>query len=1246
MRNQFESIAFVLIVSIILTISSVGAAGMLSTTIPIFFVQNDGQMDDQTLYFADAHGFGLYLVKDGEIFQPVDAPAVRITYLRANAAVSVEGEEELEGRANFLLGNNESQWITNVPTFSAVRYDDLYPGITLVYHAGTTVLKREFIVEPGVNPAAIKMQYSGQEGLSLTENGAILIRTSGGTLIETAPICYQVVDGQKVSVAGGYHLSSGNIVTFSLGKYEPCLPVIIDPVLDYSTYVGGTQDDRGAGIGLDDFGYIYIAGSTKSTNFPLSNSPPYQQKLNGSWDVFIFKIKPDGSLPVYSTYIGGFYEDQAHDLVVDNSTGIATITGYTYSPNYPITRGGPKFNESDVFVTQVNAAGSGLVWSTVLGGNWTEEGISIALRSDGDPVVVGFTGSSDFNVTTSDPWNGCTDAFVARFNGNNGARISNRYFGGSGNDYAYGVALNGTDRIFITGSTDSPNFTVAPGFRALNSGQTDAFITVMSPTLTILKDTYLGGIQNDIGTGIAVDQNSYPYITGYTNSPVSPYSLFPITPGAYQPNYAGGKNDAFITKMDPTLNVLNYSTYLGGNLEDRAYDIALDSGMRAYVTGWTTSDDFPTHNAIYPSRNGIRSDAFVTEMNTTGQDLVFSTYLGGSYVDEGRAIFVTPDGVNMTLTGYTESSEFPIARPYQGFLAGFPPIRYPDAFITKIVKLVPLVDFYGDPTIGCSPLTVNFTDASVGDPFPVTSWLWDFGDGTTSTEQNPVHTYYRNGTSAKRFNVTLTATNQDGSATLTRFFYIKVCPEMIPNFTSNKQIGCVGSNATIKFFNNTVGNPDMLYWDFGDGDVGTTGPGVTFINHKYTEPGLYTVTLIANNSCCNTSFIREEYIDIRDVPVANFTAEPRIGFVPLFVQFFNQSTGRPSSWEWDLGPVNSSEQNPNYTYTTTGNRTVKLTVCNFCGCNMSTQSKFIKVGDPLAASFVPNKTSGFAPLKVGFADTSTGIPTYWEWDFGDNTTPVNVTTNATQIHTFTDPGVYGVTLKVSNIFGEDLSPPQYITAGPRANVTWSPQTLIVPTNATTLVNLTLDQAPYGLAGYNITVYFDDVLGGNFTSIEFPPWAANLSHKGPLPAPVVALDAIDLDGIIDPGATNIPLAYFKVKGNTPMPTFLKVTINMMTDDIGGDVNPKTIPAKITVVRLLMFPGATKFPTDPHEDQKFYDVDGNKKITFNDVVIYYRNLQTGWTASNQYIPFFDYDNKNGVTFNDVIVLYNKAKQWQMP
>ena len=1170
MQVNGESIALVLIASLLLICSASGAAQVASYTLPVCFIENNGQIDEQVLYFADTADYSVYLTKQGNVISTAEPlTAVQITYLGSDPLAELEGEGILPGKANYLIGDDESSWITGVPLFASVRYKHLYPGTDLVFHGGVNSLKSEYVLSPGADPSLIRMRYSGQEKLSLDAAGNLLVTTSAGTFTETEPYAYQVIDGREVPVSCEFVTMNTGILSFSTGAYERDLPLVIDPSYNFSTYLGGSRDDRGSGIGMDDAGNVYVVGTTHSTDFPLANSPAYQERLNGSSDIFASKFSPDGTILYYSTYIGGNNTDVAASMVVHNISGEVTFTGFTESDNYPLTPAFvvPRGGNSDAIVTRLNSDGSDLVWSRLINGNKSDTGMGIAMNEiSGELVVVGYTNSDNFPTwPVVNLFLGATDGFVAEF-ANDGNVILFSYLGGTNYDWANAVALvqNTSGNIWVTGETRSLNFPTSSGaFRNTNHGGSDAFITELFwSNLTINASTYLGGSGTDGATGIALDPNNYPYVTGFTSSPISPINLFPVTPNpnGYQTSFGGGQWDAFITKMAQDLSRLNYSTYLGGNDDDKAYGIAVDANRTAYVTGWTMSTNFPKKYPTQPTKGeGFRvPDAFVTQMNQTGNGLLFSTFLGGTYYDEGDAIAITADGLNITVTGYTESINFPTLNPYQPALAGFPAVRFTDAFVTKYIRIPPIANFTGEPIEGCSPLRVNFTDTSLYNP---TSWLWEFGDGNTSPDQNPNHTYFNtNVNAAKNFTVNLTVCNIDGCNNTSKVNYTRVCPQPFADFTADNRTGCLNlGNNTIQFnvttYRGGVRTGPALAWNWSFGDdtyalVNFTNRNVT---HTYNKTGNFTVSLTYENTCCNNTTTKEGFIDIRTKPVADFYAIPTGGLVPLDVQFYDNSTERPSDWFWTFGAGqgNSTEQNPEHTYETPGAYTVRLKACNFCDCDWENKTQYIRAGIP--------------------------------------------------------------------------------------NLTFSPDTLVVPTNDTTEIELFLEKAEDGLSGYDLKVFWADSVHGNINEVEFPSWALNTSQSS-LPNYFVDIKAVDLLNQVNPGAEDIELVELYLEGN--ITTFsstitLNVSVNELDDDLGNPIVTNNVPATITVVRLLPFPGETSPPTDPFEDQVYWDLNGNERIDFNDVILFFQNMQ--WIRDNQYVPFFDYNSNGLIDFDDLIELF---------
>jgi hypothetical protein len=594
--------------------------------LPLSFEANRGQTDPQVKFVARGQGYTLFLTRRAEtvlvlrkpapqrdLLKPaalVSVPAtlnpdaagppaiVRMKLVGANAKPRAEALDELPGKANYFIGNDPKKWRTNVPLYAKVRYRDVYPGVDLMYYGNQRQLEHDFIVAPGADPRSITLNLAGAEKLSLDPQGALVLVVKDGELRLDKPHIYQDVDGARREISGGYVLKNAHRVGFQVAAYDASRPLVIDPTLFYSTYLGGSSNEHGLGIAVDAAGNACVTGYTLSTNFPTT-SGAIQSANQGGYDAFVTKLNPAGSAPlVYSTYLGGGSDEQGLGIAVD-AAGNAYVTGYTQSTNFPTTSGAfQTANQGlvDAFVTKLNPTGTApLVYSTYLGGNDQEQGD--------------------------------------------------------------GIAVDATGNAYVTGYTQSTNFPTTPGaFQTANQGGYDAFVTKLNPTgsAPLVYSTYLGGSDLDQGRGIAVDAAGNAYVAGYTQS-----TNFPTTSGAFQPAPAGGLTDAFVTKLNPTGSApLVYSTYLGGSSGDAGFGIAVDSIGNAYVTGFTHSTNFPTTAGAIQSANQGGYDAFVTALNPLGTaPLIYSTYLGGSSDEIGHGIAV--DAGNAYVTGDTESTNFP-----------------------------------------------------------------------------------------------------------------------------------------------------------------------------------------------------------------------------------------------------------------------------------------------------------------------------------------------------------------------------------------------------------------------------------------------------------------------------------------------------------------------------------------------------------------------------------------------------------
>ncbi len=1235
-------IILILLISLLAGIPCVSAASdelsVQLTKLPLSFIENQGQEQSPVLFHVEAAGHSIYFTPDEFVLAASDPAAglssvIRINIPGSDPDVVVEGVDLLPGTANFFTGNDPSKWYVEVPTYGAVAYRGVLPGTDLVFRGTEGFLKREFVLSPGADPKSIMMEYTGGEGLSVDAEGNLLVETTLGTLYEAAPVSYQIIGGERVAVDSWYILLGDDRVGFEIGPYDTAYPLIIDPELDYSTYLGGSNEDRGYAVAVDSAGSAYITGFTQSTDFPLPVAQVFQDLLAGGTDAFVTKLTPDGTQLVYSTYLGGSADDVGTGIVVDDYNN-ATLTGYTLSCDFPVWEA-VQYNKSscygsDAFVTRLWDNGTALVYSTYLGGCGDDAGLGIAINSsvNTDTFVTGYTFSPDFPNTSAFQPNlsGGSDAFVTniQYTGLTNATIPfSTFLGGDQNDQGKAIALDASGNIFVTGTTRSSNFPTQSAFRPNIRGTRDAFVTKMNPTASALVySTYLGGLGDEEGNGIAVDSAGDAYVTGMTQS-----SNFPVTLYAFQ-SLRKGIQDAFVTKFTNSGTVLNYSTYLGGGGLESGSGIVVDSAGTAYIAGYTDSIDYPVANAIYPNRNGFQYDAFLTRMSVNGSQLVFSTYLGGTYADQAMGI-AKDSGANITMTGWTQSRNFPVKNAFQPAYAG--PF---DAFVARIMQQPPVANFTGQPVKGLPPLAVQFNDTSTGSP---TTWSWLLGDGNTSSEQNPAHTYMSPG----NYTVNLTVSNVDGSNTTGKFEYIQVGVPLITNFIANVTSGLIP--LTVNFTDMTNDTPILWNWSFGDGSWNNTAQNVTY---TYTNAGYYNVSLNATNDYGSNTTTKYLYIVAGDIPAANFTGSPLNGTAPLPVNFIDNSTSIPTAlnWTWDFGDGNTTVLtgggDVGHTYTTEGNYTVNLTVWNIYGSNTSSLFEYISVGEVPVANFTATPVYGAEPLDVNFTDFSTGTPTLWNWSFGDGNT-TSYTTNATFNHTYLNAGNYTVDLTVSNMYGSNtMERFRYITVYGNVsivNLTFVPSTFTIPTNSTTAGSLILEKAEQGLAGYNITVFFDNPTAANFVVLTPPAWSdPSFTVNSSIPASSFWLKILDNANAVQPGDTNIVLARFNSTGVTPMSTMLNVTVTQMDTDTGDAVVTNSVPAQVTVVALLNLPGEALPPTDPFHDGVYWDLNGNGRIDFNDVVLYFNYLE--WMQANEPVSLFDYNNNGRIDFNDLILLFN--------
>ncbi len=648
------------------------------------FEANRGQTDPRVKFLARAPGHAVFLTPTEAVLvltqpappkaddrrmqrrgrgegEPATQRVLRMSFLGTSTEPLVAGGVELPGKANYFIGKDPAKWRTHVPTYAQVRYQDLYPGIDLLWYSNPRELEYDFIVAPGADPTTIGLGIQGADGLEIDRQGDLVLSVDHGALRLRKPFIYQEGAGGLQEVSGGYVLKDPHHVGFQFGAYDRSRPLVIDPGLSYSTYLGGTDGNRGIGIAVDASGNAYVTGNTISTDFPTT-SGAFDTSYNTDRDAFVTKLSPDGSALLYSTFLGGGDQDLGAGIAVD-AAGNAYVTGRTLG-DFPTTVGAfqPNSNDDqDAFVTKLNSTGSALLYSTYLSGDHRDRGTGIAVDSSGNAYVSGETQSPDFPTTsgafdTTQNGNRDWDAFVTKLNPAGSALLYSTYLGGTYDDRGTGIVVDPSGNAYVTGLTGSTDFpTTAGAFDT--SCNADAFVTKLNPAgSALLYSTCLGGSYPDPneeacpvarGTRIAVDAAGNAYVTG----------------------------DASVAKLNPAGSALLYSTHLGGT----GSGIAVDASGNAYVTGTTSSTDFPTTSGAFDTSYNGDYDAFVTKLNPAGSALLYWTYLGGTSCDEGLGIAVDASG-NAYVTGHTSSLDFPSTpvafdTTFNGSI---------DAFVTKL----------------------------------------------------------------------------------------------------------------------------------------------------------------------------------------------------------------------------------------------------------------------------------------------------------------------------------------------------------------------------------------------------------------------------------------------------------------------------------------------------------------------------------------------------------------------------------
>ncbi|MGA8765119.1 MAG: SBBP repeat-containing protein [Candidatus Sulfotelmatobacter sp.] len=700
---------------------------------PMNFEANQGQTDKRVKFLARGAGYALFLTSNGAVMafphpsataaKPQLPPApfalprvtpvaqsaaaapqraesvLNMRIVGGNTAATVTGLDKQEAESNYFIGNDPEQWHRRVPNYGKVKYAGVYPGVDLVYYGNQKQLEYDFVVAPGADPKRIELTLgSGPEGqaaipVRIDQQGNLVATLDGDDVQFHKPVIYQPATAAsgKAKLDGKFVLKGNGRVGFEISAYDRNRELVIDPVLSYSTYIGGSNEDIAYGVTYGvRYGQPIIVGSTRSADFPIAlQLYTYHPGTCGAQpcrDLFVSKWNPTLSKLIFSTYVGGS-NDEVPFQVTQDVFGDIFLTGYTLSTDFPIR--GPVVQKTfgggtvtgDAFIVQVESAGFYLEWSTYIGGSGDDVGYSIQVDAPGNSYVAGTTTSLDFPTTSGAYQTSCgltqagtcSTAFLSVVNIPGKAYVYSTYLGGSGGlgEAAYGVALDSNANAYVAGITGTPNFPTTAGALkttcgtdTLCNGSYDGFVSkVNSAGTALLYSTFLGGSGYDYLSGIAVDASGNAYVAGGTTS-----SDFPVSATAPQKTYGGASagciptstticGDVTVSKLNATGSKLTYSTYLGGSGDESpGFSMAIDTQGDAFVTGFTNSANFPQVSPMQTFGGGS-GDAFLTKINPGGTAFLYSTYLGGNGWDFGYHTATDPSG-NVYVAGGTTSTNF------------------------------------------------------------------------------------------------------------------------------------------------------------------------------------------------------------------------------------------------------------------------------------------------------------------------------------------------------------------------------------------------------------------------------------------------------------------------------------------------------------------------------------------------------------------------------------------------------------
>jgi gliding motility-associated-like protein len=1025
------------------------------------YIENKGQWPQEVLYRTGVNGATVFLEKNGTSWVKIDAASLeqlhdymelspeekaafvmkgyawRVRFEGASPDPAIVPMEKANGYHNYFYGNDPSKWVSEVGLFGVVKYDEVWPGIDVIYHSVEGNMKYDVVLAPGADPSLIALRYDGLDKFFINEGGNVVLQTSVGNVMEMAPVAFYS-DGAREPIGSRYVLENG-VLRYSLDQYDASRPVTIDPVLIASTLSGATgASNYGHCATYDIQGNIYTGARNFGPSYPVTTGAFQSSMGGGGTDMSFSKYNADGSDLIWASYLGGSDGENPHSMVV-NSQGQLCILGTTSSSNFPVTANAydNTYNSTGTFgtdmtVTVVHANGTSLIGSTFIGGSdndglngaWANYGESyrgeIIVDAADNIVIASCTSSGNFPVTGGayqSSLGGAQDAVVLGLSPNASALTFSTFLGGSQLDSGMGVRIV-DGQIVVCGYTDSSDFPVgAGGYQSTFQGGTDGFVVKLNGNANnLIAGTFFGTGSADRAYFLDHDLDSNIWIYGQTEGTI-----------AIQPAGTWGEpgGSMFITKLDNALSAAEITSVFGtsawGGTAMAPVAFLVDVCDNIYISGYNSSSGLPLTPNSLASTGSFYLAAFEVDM----QSLLFGTYFGGSHVDGGTSRFdkngIIYQGVCSGMGSMNTTSWAWATNQTIGW----------DIGVFKIDFQVAGVNAAGASTLnqGCAPIQIDFSNASTGD-----TWVWDFGDGSPTVEEfEPSHLYTVPGT----YTVTLIALDSL-TCNLADTTYLEIVIGEQQPITADMTIEQVPDCQSILLEgeNLSTGSNIAFTWLFGDGTTSSDTNAV----HIYTAPGEYTVQLIAYDPAgCSPADTVSQVIELQpEIDVtAIFTVEETPGCDELGVLCQSTSIVLAPVITWDMGDgTQLSGETIDHLYTAVGTYTITMTVNDTSVCGEIADTTFqvtVEPSVPVAVDFTAEQTFDCDDLLLTTQNNSTGTNMIFNWQLSDGS---QYSTENVQ-HTFSGVGTYTITLTVSDSLG--CSPP----ATSSMDVTIDPLTPVV-----------------------------------------------------------------------------------------------------------------------------------------------------------------------------------------------------------